>query len=145
LRAGLLADFFFFLPFFLAASLLIILAMSALVMRTFLPGSPYSLSRALAKRTASFEGISSLEEDDEDEDDVEDEDDGDLRLEREGLTEADDLCLDRGAFAGAAGLEGDWHSAEAEGDLRVEQDGSAEADFSRDGPGRGDGGVVRCG
>jgi hypothetical protein len=133
------------LLFFLAASLFIILAMSALVIRTFLPGNPYSFNRARARRTASFEGISSLEEDDEDEDDVEDEDDGDLRLEREGLTEAGDLRLDRGAFAGAAGLEGDWLSTEADGDLRVEQDGSAEADFSRDVPGRGDGGVVSCG
>jgi hypothetical protein len=132
------------LLFFLAASLLIILAMSALVMRTFLPGSPYSLSRALAKRTASFEGISSLEEDDEDDDEDEDEDDGDLRFEREDLAATageEDLRLERETFAGAA-VDGDRSPAGTDGDRREKLDGTAETDFSRDVPGWGDVGVV---
>jgi hypothetical protein len=85
------------------------------------------------------------QDDEEDDDDVEDEDDGDLRFEREDLAGAEDFRLEREAFAGAAGLEDGWRLAESDGDLRLEQDGSADADFSRDVPGTGDGGAVRCG
>jgi hypothetical protein len=118
-------------------------------MAFFIPflDAPYFFSISDANLTDSLaESVHSEEEDDEaDDEEAEDDDKGDLRFEREDLTGAGDFRLERGASAGAAGLEDDWRLAEADGDLRVEQDGSTEADFSHDVPGRGDGGVVSCG